>query len=347
MNDGMIEYTFSDEQKLLLKHPFYIAEISCNHMGRHDVLLQSVEAAFDSGAHAVKLQSSTPDSLTRNFDREEFHVNNSESPWHGRHLYDLYIETCTPLNWPIELISEYKKKDKVIFSTPFSPDIVDLLENKAAPDYYKVSSIDWNYIDLIQRCCDTHKPVFISLVKPSEQLPVLLSFGFKNLIPMLCISQYPSKPMHMDFEELMYLKQFEIFGFSDHSLTPSLSSLAISHGATVIEKHFMLNDQIISADAHFSLSPVKFKEQVAQWDEIFLASNSHSSDTTIPIGRSIYFDKDVNEGEVLTKEMLCVIRPGGGESPLQLPSLLGYKLARSVKRGDKLQIDDVYNLITS
>jgi sialic acid synthase SpsE len=339
----MIEYTFSDKQKSLLKQPFYIAEMSCNHMGDHNVLMQSVATAFDSGAHAVKLQSSTPDSLTRNFDRKEFYVNNSDSPWHGKHLYDLYIETCTPLNWPLELINEYKKKDKIIFSTPFSPDMVDLLEINASPEYYKVSSIDWNYFDLIQRCCDTNKPVFISLVKPSEQLPALLSFGFKNLIPMLCISQYPSKPEHMDFKELMYLKQFEIFGFSDHSLTPSLSSLAISHGATVIEKHFMLNDQIVSADAHFSLSPVKFKEQAMQWDEIFLASRSNSSNTTIPIGRSIYFERNVNEGEKLTKDMLCIIRPGGGLSPLQLDSLLGQKLRRNVQRGDKLQMDDIYN----
>jgi sialic acid synthase SpsE len=147
----------------------------------------------------------------------------------------------------------------------------------------------------------------------------------------------------MDFNELMYLKQFEIFGFSDHSLTPSLSSLAISHGATVIEKHFMLNDQIVSADAHFSLSPIKFKEQVIQWDEIFSASRSNSSNTTIPIGRSIYFERNVNEGELLTKDMLCIIRPGGGVSPLQLDSLLGHKLRRNVQRGDKLQMDDIYN----
>jgi sialic acid synthase SpsE len=339
----MIEYTFSDKQKSLLKQPFYIAEISCNHMGDHDVLMQSVATAFDSGAHAVKLQSSTPDSLTRNFDRKEFYVNNSESPWHGRHLYDLYIETCTPLNWPVELINEYKKKDKIIFSTPFSPDMVDLLEINASPDYYKVSSIDWNYIDLIQRCCDTNKPVFISLVKPSEQLPALLSFGFKNLIPMLCISQYPSKPEHMDFNELMYLKQFEIFGFSDHSLTPSLSSLAISHGATIIEKHFMLDAKIVSADSHFSLIPEQFRAQSDQWNEIFRASKAKSTDTTIPIGRSIYFDRDVNAGEILTKDMLCVIRPGGGLSPLELDSLIGRMIKEKVQRGDQLQIQNISN----
>jgi sialic acid synthase SpsE len=336
-----MEYTFPKEQKALLKQPFYIAEISCNHMGDHVVLLQSVAAAFDSGAHAVKLQSSTPDSLTRNFDTEEFYVHNSNSPWNGRHLYDLYIETCTPLNWPIELINDYKKRGKIIFSTPFSPDMVDMLEENANPDYYKVSSIDWNYIDLIQRCCDTNKPVFISLVKPSEQLPALLSFGFKNLIPMLCISQYPSKPEHMAFNELMYLKQFEIFGFSDHSLTPSLSSLAISHGATVIEKHFMLHDKIVSADAHFSLIPSQFKYQTMLWNEIFLAVKSNSIDTTIPIGRSVYFEKDVNKGEILTKEMLCIIRPGGGLSPLEIDSLIGNKLKNNVRRGDKLMINDI------
>ena len=340
----MIKYTFSEEQKNILKLPFYIAEISCNHMGDHDLLTKSVATAFEFGAHAVKLQSSTPDSLTRNFDAPEFYVNSIGSPWHGRHLYDLYIETCTPVNWPVELICEYKKKNKIVFSTPFSTDMVDMLEKNASPDYYKVSSIDWNYIDLIQRCCDTNKPVFISLVKPSEQLPALLKFGFKNLIPMLCISQYPSKPQHMDFTELMYLKQFEIFGFSDHSLTPSLSALAISHGATIIEKHIMLNEKIVSADAHFSLIPSQYKDQTIQWNEIFLASRSSSNDTTIPIGRSVYFDKDVSEGEKLTKEMLSIIRPGGGGvSPLQLELLIGRKLKKDVQRSKLLQIGDIGN----
>lgn len=340
----MIEYTFSKEQKDLLKLPFYIAEISCNHMGNYHILTNSVAVAFESGAHAVKLQSSTPDSLTRNFDKAEFYVNKTDSPWNGRHLYDLYIETCTPLDWPIEFINEYKKSKKIVFSTPFSPDMVDMLEKNAAPDYYKVSSIDWNYIDLIQRCCDTNKPVFISLVKPSEQLPALLKFGFTNLIPMLCISQYPSKPVHIDFSELIYLKQYEIFGFSDHSLTASLSALAISHGATVIEKHFMLNDKIASADAHFSLIPSQFKDQTLQWNEIFLASRSSSTDTTIPIGRSVYFDRDVSEGETLTKEMLSIIRPGvGGVSPLQLDSLIGRKLKKNVQRSNLLQIGDIGN----
>ena len=338
----MIEYTISKEQISILKQPFYIAEISCNHMGDHDILTKSVAVAFESGANAVKLQSSTPDSLTRNFDAPEFYVNNIGSPWHGRHLYDLYEETCTPVNWPVELIIEYKKKNKIVFSTPFSTNMVDMLEENASPDYYKVSSIDWNYIDLIQRCCNTNKPVFISLVKPSKQLPELLKFGFKNLIPMLCISQYPSKPEHMDFSELVYLKQFEIFGFSDHSLNSSLSSLAISHGATVIEKHFMLNDKIVSADAHFSLIPSQFKDQTLQWNEIFLASMSSSTDTTIPIGRSVYFDRDVSEGEILTKEMLSIIRPGGGGvSPLQLGSLIGGKLKIDVQRSNLLQIGDI------
>jgi len=337
----MIEYTFSEEQKNILKQPFYIAEISCNHMGNHDILTKSVAVAFESGADSVKLQSSTPDSLTRNFDKAEFYVKKTDSPWNGRHLYDLYIETCTPLDWPIEFIKEYKKSKKIVFSTPFSPDMVDMLEKNASPDYYKVSSIDWNYIDLIQRCCDTNKPVFISLVKPSEQLPALLKFGFKNLIPMLCISQYPSKPEHLDFSELIYLKQYEIFGFSDHSMTSSLSSLAISHGATVIEKHFMLNDKIVSADAHFSLTPSEFKDQTEQWDEIFLASRSSSTDTTIPIGRAIYFDRDVCAGEILTRNMLCVIRPGGGLSPLQLGSFIGGKIKKDVKRGDQLQLDNI------
>lgn len=336
----------SPEQESFLKEIFVIAEISCNHMGDYDVLKQSIDAAFDVGANAVKLQSSTPESLTRNFKRTEFIVNIKDSPWNGRHLYDLYDETCTPVNWPLEFIPKYEKLGKTIFSTPFSPEMVDLLEDKAKPKFYKISSIDWNHIDLIDRCISTGKPVFISMVKPSEQYEVLKRYNWKNIIPMYCISQYPSRSEDMDFNELLYLKSFEIFGFSDHSLTGALSSLAISHGATVIEKHFMLNDSIKSADSHFSLTPDALKNQMSEWKEIVMAIRSRVSKTAIPVGRSLYYDRNIKRGEIIDRNMICVIRPGGvGLSPLELSEIIGKRARINLAKGDPVQKGDFLEVV--
>lgn len=334
----MLNLDLPKETVELLKNPYYIAEISCNHMGDFDVLKDSINAAFEVNASAVKLQSSTPDCLTRNFDSSEFIVSQENSPWHGKHLYKLYQETCTPLDWPLEFIKRYKKMGKTIFSTPFSPEMVNMLESNVSPELYKVSSIDWNYLDLIKRCVETGKPVLISLVNPSEQWPILMKYGFKNLIPMYCISQYPSLPQHMNYDELLYISKSEIFGFSDHSLNSSLASLAVSLGATIIEKHFMLNNQIDSADSHFSSTPEEFKLQITQWDEISKARKSKSSLTTIPIGRSVYLDVDVRFGEILESHMVCFIRPGGqGISPLELSKYLGKPFALDCKKGQPLK----------
>jgi sialic acid synthase SpsE len=316
-----------------------IAEISCNHMGQRDILDSTVRAAFSANADAVKLQSSEPNCLTRKFKGPEFKVDSSESPWHGMHLWELYEKTCTPIDWPVEEIIQARSEGKIVFSTPFSPKMVSLLESNAKPELYKVSSIDWNYFELIEKCLTTGKQVIISLVKPSTQLPLLKRQGFKSLIPLYCISKYPASPLDFNIEELKFLskKASSGFGFSDHSLGPGLASLAISYGATIVEKHFKLNNKIQSEDSHFSATPDEFSELVSICHDVFLARRSKSNKTTIPIGRSIYIDHDVKAGEVIKREHLCIIRPGGGLSPENINHVIGSKAMIDLPRGLRLQ----------
>jgi len=319
--------------------PLMIAEISCNHMGRRDVLDASVAAAFAAGADVVKLQSSEPDCLTRDFPGPEFTVQAPGSPWDGVHLYRLYERTCTPITWPVEVIVSERRHGRVVFSTPFSPRMVDWLETSAAPRLYKVSSIDWDYLDLIRRCLATGKPVLVSLVQPSVQWPVLQAHGCGDIVPMYCVSRYPSTPEDFNMTELEFLaREFPGgFGFSDHSVTPALSALAVSHGATIVERHFKLNDEVVSDDAHFSANPATFAELAQVCRDVSRARASRSDRTTIPVGRSVYLDRDVEVGEAITRDALCVIRPGGGLPPTRMAEIVGRRARMSLKRGTRLK----------
>jgi sialic acid synthase SpsE len=319
--------------------PLMIAEISCNHMGQRDVLDASVAAAFAAGADVVKLQSSEPDCLTRNFSGDEFIVQSEGSPWDGMHLYRLYERTCTPIAWPVEVIAAERLHGRIVFSTPFSPRMVDWLESSAAPLLYKVSSIDWNYLDLIHRSLATGKPVLVSLVQPSVQWPILQAHGCAGIVPMYCVSRYPSTPQDFNMGELEYLAREcpRAFGFSDHSVTPSLSALAVAHGATIIERHFKLNDDIVSDDAHFSANPATFAELVQVCRDVSTARQSRADRTTIPVGRSIYVDRDIDAGAAITREALCVIRPGGGLDPTQMDRIVGTRARVALSRGTRLE----------
>ena len=325
-----------------------IAEISCNHCNDNELLRVTVDAAFASGVHAVKLQTSTPECLTRRFDGSQFIVDSPGSPWNGQHLYDLYRKTCTPLEWPINLINQANNNPDlgIIFSTPFSPEMVYLLERKCSPPLYKISSIDWNYIDLIEACLYSGKYVLISFVDPILQIPDLTNFFGGTLsdkiIPLYCISRYPACPADFNLSQIIYLRDnFPVFGFSDHSLDYSLSAFAVSHGATIIEKHFKLNDSIKSEDSHFSIVQGQMSDTMRICSDIISSLNSvNSLQVTIPIGRSLYLNSAVEAGQVIPFDQIISIRPGGGISPLDRNKLKTVKANRFLEKGTLLSWND-------
>jgi len=325
-----------------------IAEISCNHGNDSELLRATVDAAFSSGVHAVKLQTSTPECLTRRFDGYQFIVDLPGSPWHGEHLYDLYRKTCTPLEWPINLINQANNNPDlgIIFSTPFSPEMVDLLEQKCSPPLYKISSIDWNYIDLIDACLHSGKYVLISFVDPISQIRELTNFYggtlSSKIIPMYCVSRYPASPADFNLSQIVYLRDnFSVFGFSDHSLDYSLSAFAVSHGATIIEKHFKLNDSIKSEDSHFSIVPGQMSATMRICSDIIISLNSVDSlQVTIPVGRSLYLNTTVEEGQIIPFDQIISIRPGGGISPLERNKLKTVMANKFLEKGTLLSWND-------
>jgi len=329
--------------------PYVVAEMSGNHNGDLGRALALVEAAADAGADAVKLQTYTAETITLDHDGPGFTIKGGL--WDGRRLYELYDEAHTPWDWHAALFAKGKELGIDVFSSPFDPTAVDLLEDLGAPAY-KIASFEMIDHPLIELCARTGKPMIISTgmankAEIEEAVAVARGAGCDELIVLHCVSGYPTEPKDANILTLRDLAdEFDIVpGLSDHTHGVAVSVAAVALGACFIEKHFTLRRADGGPDAAFSLEPEELKELVTgcrtAWDAL---GHVHYDKKGSEAGnemfrRSIYVVHDVPAGSQLTPENVRSIRPGLGMAPKRLPDVLGRTAARDLKRGEPLAWD--------
>ncbi len=326
--------------------PYIIAEVSANHNGSIERAKDTILAAKKAGADAVKIQTYTPDTMTIEVDNPDFYI--SDGLWKGRSLYDLYGEAYTPFEWHQELFSYAKKIGATLFSSPFDETAVDLLESLDTPAY-KIASFEIVDLPLIRYIATKNKPMLMStgmssLEEVAEAIETARSAGNNKIALFHCISSYPAPLAEANLNAIELLrKEFGIqVGLSDHTIGNLASVLATSLGASVIEKHFTLNRSDGGVDISFSLEPHEMASLVTETKEAFSAlgsktfARSVSEDGNKVFRRSVYFVRDVNEGEIITEEQVRRIRPGYGLEPKYFDDLIGSKCLKSAKRGDRV-----------
>lgn len=329
---------------------FLVAELSGNHNGSLERALATVRAAHEAGAHAIKLQTYTADTLTIDCDRPDFVVPGS-GPWSGRTLYDLYREAHTPWGWHAPLFAEARRLGLEIFSTPFDPTAVDLLESLGAPAH-KVASFELVDDALLARIAATGKPVIIStgmasLEETAHALDVLRAHGARDLVVLKCTSSYPAPDDAMNLATIPLLAAATgcPAGLSDHSLGVVAPVVAATLGAVMIEKHFTLDRAAGGVDSHFSLEPAEFR---ALADAVARATAMRgrpgfgpglAEEGSLTFRRSLYVVRDVEPGDVLTADNVRSIRPGFGLAPRYLPVVLGRVASRAALRGTPVTWD--------
>ncbi len=347
MNDIKIEHI-----TVGLNHkPFVIAEMSGNHNQSLEKALAIVDAVADSGAHAIKLQTYTADTLTINVSKGEFHISDTNSLWKGRNLYDLYNEAHTPWDWHQALFDRAREKGLICFSTPFDETSVDFLESLNVP-LYKIASFENNHLPLLKKVAQTGKPVIIStgvsnLSDIEEAVKTLRENGCNDLILLKCTSTYPATPENTNILTIPHMeKLFNChIGLSDHTLGIGVSIASVALGARVIEKHFTVSRAEGGVDSKFSMEPFEFKMLVEESERAFLALGEvkygilEDEKKSLTFKRSIYIVKDVNVGDVFTKENIRIIRPGLGIAPKFYDMLIGKKSAKEIKRGTAFTFD--------
>jgi len=313
---------------------FVIAEISANHQQQYDQAVSIIQAAKDSGADAVKLQTYTPDTITIRSDRPEFRIGGG-TLWDGRSLYELYGEAYTPWEWQPKLKKVADDLGLECFSSPFDASAVDFLETMKVPAY-KVASFELVDIPLIRRIAATGKPLIIStgmatIEEIDEAVQAARQAGAQQIALLKCTSAYPASPEEMNLRTIPELAQrFEVpVGLSDHTMGTTVPVAAVALGACIIEKHITLSRATKGPDSAFSLEPHEFKAMVeaVRTTESALGTVhfgvSEHEESSRALRRSLYVVESVKKGEAFTTRNVRSIRPANGLHPRYLSDILG------------------------
>ena len=329
---------------------FIVAELSANHKQDYQIAEDSITAAYEAGADAVKLQTYTPDTITIDCDNELFRLPEN-SLWAGKTLYELYGEAYTPWEWHAPLKEKANALGMELFSSPFDPSAVDFLESLDMPAY-KIASFEIFDIPLIRKAASCGRPMILSTGMAGkdeieEAINACRSMGNDQIILLKCTSAYPAPLEQANLAMIPRMQQdFSVdLGLSDHTQGDIAAISAVALGAVMIEKHFILDRSLGGPDADFSMDPAEFAKMVKHIrdvDKSLGRADYMTADDVAPmsrLGRSLFAVKDIKAGEVLTEENVRSIRPGAGLHPRHFPDVLGRHARVNIAKGTPLHWD--------
>lgn len=328
------------------KPVYIIAEMSANHNQDFNQAVKIIEVAKKAGADAVKLQTYTPDTMTINSKSGLFTLSN-KSLWAKQNLYALYKKAYTPWEWYPKLKKIADDLHITIFATAFDFSAVDYLEKMKVP-VHKIASFELVDIPLIEKMAKTGKPLFIStgmgtFSEIKEAVDTAKKAGAKEISIFKTNSSYPAPVEEMNLRAIQDLMdKFHIpIGLSDHTLGIVVPIVAVSLGASVVEKHLTISRKNHSPDSAFSLEPVEFAEMVksVRTAERSLGSIKYgtvSEEESKLYRRSLFAVNDIEANEVLTDKNIRSIRPGYGLLPKHLKVILGRHAKQLIKKGTPL-----------
>ena len=335
--------------------PFIIAEMSGNHNQSLGRALEIVEAAAYSGVDAIKLQTYRPDTITLDVKGGNFDINDNNSLWNGRNLYDLYSEAYTPWEWHKDIFAKAKDLGLICFSSPFDESAVDFLMDLNAPAF-KIASFENNHIPLIKYAAKTGKPLIISngmatISELDEAVSAAKKSGCDELVLLKCTSTYPAKAENSNLLTIPHMKDLYKcqVGLSDHTFGLGAAAAATALGATVIEKHFTLSRSDGGVDSAFSLEPDEMKQLVYETKNAWLSLGeikygpTNSEKSSALYKRSIYVSEDISKGSKFNAKNIKIVRPGDGLEPKYWDLIMGQKSSKDLKKGTPLKFESIFN----
>lgn len=333
--------------------PFIIAEMSGNHNQSLERAFKIIEAAAKAGAHALKIQTYTADTMTLNMNTKDFTIEDNNSLWSGSTLYTLYQQAYTPWEWHKPIFDKCRELGMIPLSTPFDESAVDFLEDLGVP-IYKIASFENTDIPLIKKVAATGKPIIIStgmatVAEIDETITAAKEAGCKELILLKCTSTYPASPENTNISTIPHMK--ELFncqvGLSDHTMGTGVAVASVALGATMIEKHFTLSRADGGVDSAFSLEPPELKELVIETERAWQALGqitygpTDKEKASLKFRRSIYVTNDIKAGDLFSKENIKVVRPGYGLEPKYFDLIIGRTAKKHISAGTPLEWDSI------
>lgn len=333
--------------------PFIIAEMSGNHNGSKERALEIVREAARTGVDCLKFQTYTSDTMTLDSHADDFVINDGNSLWNGRQLYDLYGEAHTPWEWHEDLFNAAKELGVLSFSTPFDDTSVDFLSELGVP-MFKVASFEITHLPLIKKIGSTGKPVIMStgmasMIEIEDAVRTAKEAGSEDIILLKCTSQYPANASDANLETIndMQERYGVQVGLSDHTLGIGVAVASVIYGATVVEKHFTLNRADGGVDSEFSLEPWEMKLLKEETSRAWHAkgkvhySGTENEEKSRRFRQSIYPSRDIAAGEKFTSDNIKICRPGLSLAPKHLDELLGKTSKRDITFGSRLSESDL------
>lgn len=330
---------------------FIIAELSANHGGDIEIAKETIKAAKRTGANAIKLQTYTADTMTLDSNKDDFIIKGTI--WDKRNLYKLYKEAYTPWEWHEELYETAKQEGLVCLSSPFDKSAVDFLESLDNP-IYKIASFEITDIDLIEYVASKMKPIIISTgIASYEDIELAINtcrnVGNNDITILKCTSSYPAPIEEANLIMMQrFAKDFKVkVGLSDHTLGIIVPVVATVLGATVIEKHFILDKKIGGPDASFSLDEKEFTELVSNVRNAEKAIGRGTYELTEKqvsgrqFSRSLYVSEEIKKGDFINEKNVRSVRPGFGMHPKHLKEVIGKTVKTDLEKGDRLDFKDI------
>lgn len=331
-------------------HTYIIAELSANHNQDFQIAKDSVYAAYEAGVDAIKFQTYTADTITLDVKNEYFKAGGI---WNDKYLYELYEQAYMPWEWQGDLKKYANSLGLDCFSSPFDKSAVDFLETIDVPAY-KIASFEINDIPLIKYTASKMKPMIIStgiatLAEIHDAVQACRDMGNNNIALLKCTSAYPVSLEDANLNSIRYLQdKFELpIGYSDHTLGITAPIVAVTLGAKIIEKHFILDKSIKSADAAFSLDKNELKLMVESIREtekmlgVYELKLTLKQEESRHFARSLFVSKDIKKGEILTSENIKSVRPANGLNPKYYDKVLGKIVKKNLEFGKPLAFDDI------
>lgn len=328
---------------------YIIAELSANHNNDFDLAVKTFEAMAKSGADAVKVQTYKPQSLTIDLDTGHF-ASRKDGLWKGYTPWKLFTEAAMPYEWQPKLQKIAKNLGLEFFSSPFDLEGVDFLETLNVPRY-KIASFEITDIPLITYAASKGKPMIIStgvaeIADIQLALEACYKAGNKDITLLKCTSQYPATIEQANLKTMVDMKErFDVkVGLSDHTMGSLVPTVAVSLGAEVVEKHFILDRSLGGPDSAFSMEPHEFKEMVSavrNTEKVLGKVTYEVSDTDKMRRRSLFVVEDIKAGEVITEKNVRSIRPGFGLHPKYLPEVLGKKATSDLEKGERFELKNI------
>ncbi len=331
--------------------PLVIAEMSGNHNQSLERALQIVDAAAAAGAHALKIQTYTADTMTLDLSEREFRIDDDQSLWNGKSLYQLYQEAYTPWEWHQPIFERARRHGMIGFSSPFDESAVDFLEGLGVP-CYKIASFENTDIPLIRKVASTGKPMIIStgmatMEELDESVAAARKAGARDIVLLKCTSTYPATPEDTNILTIPDMRErfgCEV-GLSDHTMGIGVAVASVALGACALEKHFTLRRADGGVDSAFSLEPEELQSLVVETERAWRSLGAvrygatEKEKKSLAFRRSLYITQDLKAGDVLTRGNVRAIRPGLGLPPKHLDSILGKTIKRDAPRGTPLTAD--------